>query len=230
MSNTWKISNIKKMIGRGIGDPDALTYPDAIKDHFIEAIESLAEDIVALADIHRQLTDAERQQYAEVINISENEIYPMITEFTKLPAYSNNVASFAITNANFLKVIKVRDIFVDPQNAKRYTFIKVYSMKEFIGRSMNPHLVPREGEIMWLNLGNKIHVYSVSGSSGSSGSIDSGVSLWFHCLVSLDYDSWKESTSREANLQTLGFGTNFLTKAIEKATYTMKLQLGLEKE
>ena len=215
--STWTLDNIKKMIGRGIGDPNALTYSDAIKDHLIEAIESLAEDIVAIADLDRDLNDAERQRYAEAINISENEIYPMITEYSKNPAYSNNVASFAITNANFLKVIKVRDIFTNPQNATIYTPKKVYSMKEFTERSRNPHLVPGADEYMWLNIGNKIYVYW----SGSRATY-----LLFHCLVSLDYAGW----DTEENLQTLGFGTNFLTKAIERASYTMRLQLGFEKE
>jgi len=218
--STWTLDNVKKMIGRLIGDPDALTYSDTIKDHLIEAIESLAEDIVILADIDRQLTDAERQQYAEAINISENEIYPMLKEFAKSPSYSNNVASFAITNATFVKVIKVRDIFTNPQNSTVYNPKKVFSMKEFTERANNPHLVPGVGEYMWLNLGNRVYVYWPTITADTA-----VVQLWFHCLVSLDYSGWAE----KENLQTLGFGTNFLTKAIEKAIYTMKLQLGLEK-
>jgi len=160
--STWTLDNVKKMIGRKCGDPQAGSYSDAIKDHLIEAIESLAEDITTIADLDRALTDDERNKYAEVMNISENEIYPMLTEFQKNPSYSNHVASFAITNANFVRVIKVRDIFVNPQNASRYTFERLFSMKEFTLRSKNPHLQPRSDEFVWLNNGNKVFVLYVA--------------------------------------------------------------------
>ncbi|MCK5788242.1 MAG: hypothetical protein KAH32_04560 [Chlamydiia bacterium] len=215
--STWTVDNIKKMIGRGCGDPDAVSYPDAIFDHFIIAIEELAEDITTIADLDRALTDDERRRYAEAINISENEIYPMLYEYIKSASFINKIASFAITNANFVKVIKVRDIYTNPQNTSRHSFTRLYSMKEFTNRTTNPHLLPRDDESVWLNIGNKVFIYW-SATRVSQ--------LWFNCLISLDYSGW----SRSQNLQTLGFGSNFLSTAIKKATYTMRLQLNLEKE
>jgi len=215
--STWTLDNVKKMIGRQCGDPKATGYSSAIKDHLINAIESLAEDIVAIADIDRALTDDDRKRYSEVINISENEIYPMLTEVPKIPSYSNKVASFSITNSQFVKVIKVRDIFINPQIGAKIRFFRLMSMVEFNRHSTNPHLIASEGEIFWLNLGNKIWVYN----NGSG-----NYQLYFHCLTSLDYSGWTDST----NLQVLGFGTNFLTNAISRAAYTMRLQLGFEKE
>lgn len=219
--SVWTLDNIKKMVGRKCGDPEAAGYPNEIFDHLVEAIESLAEDIVTIADLDRALTEDERKQYAEVINISENEIYPMLFEFNKNPSYSNNVASFAITNANFVKVIKVRDLFINPQNVKNIRFERVFSMKEFTRRATNQHLRPRSAESVWINNGNKVLVLKYEDSSGISASIQ----LWFRCLISLDYSGWAENQ----NLQSLGFGTNFLVKAIDRAGYTMRMQLGLEK-
>ena len=216
MSN-WTLSKVKKQIGRQCGDPDVTSYPDAIQDHLIDAIESLAEDIVAIADLTRALTDSERVRFKEVLNILENEISPMITEVRLPPSYSNKVATFNVNNTNFPRVIKVRDLYVSANMVKDYKFDKIESMKDFIRMKNNPHLQPSDGEAAWYNAGNIIDVFWGE---------DRSVILQFHCLTSQQYDNW----TTNQDLQSLGFGSNFLTQAVNRAAYTMRLQLNLEKE
>ena len=216
-TNTWSLDNVKKMIGRQCGDPEATGYSSAIKDHLINAIESLAEDVVSIADINRALNDDERKRYSEVINISENEISPMLQIKNKNLTYINNVGKIAVSNAEFPSLIKIRNITTELSSTTKYTFKKVDSMAEFIKITKNVHLAPRSDEIIWTNNGNYVYIYLAAKSPPA---------LMFYNLISPSYSSWSDTQ----DLQTLGFGTNFLTKAISRAAYTMRLQLGFEKE
>lgn len=212
----WTLLDIQKKVGQECGDPDATGYPNAIKAHITDAIESLASDIVTIADSERALNDAERNKYAEILNLSENEISPMLQEVTITPSYSNGIAVVSVTNANFPKAIKIRDLFSNPQNATKIKFHKLNSMKEFNRKISNPHLRPETDEAVWFNSGNKIYI----NYPGSQTRV-----INFSCFVSIDYSAWTATT----DLQTLGFGTGFLEKVIDRASYTMRLQLGFEK-
>ena len=218
----WTLTEVKQMIGRECGDPEVTSYPDAIQDHLIKAIEELADNITTMADIKRELTDKERTAYSEVIGISENEIYPMLKIVGITPSFSNLVASISINNANFPRAIKVRDVFWGLQNADTKRIIPVNTYSEFVRRKTNPHLQPQTGEVVWFNSGNKIHILMSSTLASST-----SLKFNFHTLTSLDYDSWTGNT----NLQTTtGFGSNFLVKCVKRAAYTMRLQLSQEKE
>ncbi|MEA2036290.1 MAG: hypothetical protein U9O94_02190 [Nanoarchaeota archaeon] len=217
----WALDNIKKMIGRTCGDPEAITYADAIQDHFINAIESLAEDIVAIKDLNRALNDEEREQYAEVLAISENEIYPMVNHYVVNPLFSNHVALIDVNDSGRTDIIRVRYLDVNPQSNVAYTFKELNSLEEMNRIKKNPHLRPSENEIAWVNNGNKIFVYWISTDENSR-----VPEIYMYCLLSSSYDDWRT----DENIQELGFGTNFIGAAIKRASYTMRLQLGFEKE
>jgi len=216
----WTLTEVKQMIGRECGDPEVTSYPDAIQDHLIKAIEELADQITNIADMKRELTDEERVAYEEVVGISENEIFPLLKDVEVSPKFSNKVASIAINNTNFPLTMKVRSLFWGLQNvgSKRITKVDTYS--EFVFCKSNPHKQPASDEIIWFNSGNKIHVLIDQ-------EVTKTIKLYFATLTSLDYSAW----SRNINLQTtVGFGSNFLVKCVKRAAYTMRLQLSQEKE
>jgi len=214
----WTLLELKKKVGRTCGDPDALTYPDDIKSHIVNAIESMAENIVAISDLNRSLNDEERKAYQEVIGLAESEIFPMLKDIEGTPSYSNKVGFYQFDNTIFKSMIRLRDVQVSSTQSKTYNFKKINSLREFNRIKGNPHLMPDEGEAVWFNSGNK--VYIMWGS-------EKILSLVFSCLVSLNYSSWTDATDL---LQTLGFGSNFLVAVSKRASYTMRLQIGLEKE